>query len=391
MVQRQQQHVLARRPAAAGARGAAGRAPGRRAARSASTSAPTWRSSRSGCGQGASGPSTASAAGRRRRMTCDRLVLRCANVVRSDLVAAHQLRPAPRAARPRRSVAVEPQRERACCTSALPGSSWSRNHSRCCANDSGGGGSARAATSATAPAAGSAAASASALRQRRHRGRLEERAQRQLDAEPRRAAGHHLGGQQRVAAQLEEVVVDADLRRNRSTSAQMPRASPPTGVRGGYVGRCAWSSRLPPAPAAPCGPPCRWASAAARPARTNAEGTMYSGRRCSQERAQRVRRRRVRLGHDVGDEPLVARRCPRAPRPRPRARRGARASAASISPSSMRKPRILTWWSRRPRNSSVAVRAASAPGRRCGTAARRAPRRTGPGRSARRSAPAGRR
>ena len=51
---------------------------------------------------------------------------------------------------------------------------------------------------------------------------------------------------------------------------------------------------------------------------------------------------------------------------------GCARSAASISPSSMRKPRSFTWESARPRNSSVAVGAASAPGRRCGTGARRA-------------------
>ena len=44
---------------------------------------------------------------------------------------------------------------------------------------------------------------------------------------------------------------------------------------------------------------------------------------------------------------------PRAPAPPPRARPGAPRSRASISPSSMRKPRTFTWWSVRPRNSSV--------------------------------------
>ncbi len=43
------------------------------------------------------------------------------------------------------------------------------------------------------------------------RGRLEERAQGQLHLERRADARHHLGGQQRVAAQREEVVVTADL------------------------------------------------------------------------------------------------------------------------------------------------------------------------------------
>ena len=45
---------------------------------------------------------------------------------------------------------------------------------------------------------------------------------------------------------------------------------------------------------------------------------------------------------------------------------GCAVRAVSISPSSMRNPRIFTWWSARPRNSSLPS-GAGGPGRRCGT------------------------
>ena len=108
-----------------------------------------------------------------------------------------------------------------------------------------------------------------------------------------------------------------------------------------------------PAPAAPCGPACRWRSAAARPGRRTRHGTMYSGRLRRRCVAQRLRppRRPPRTPPAAG---RPAR--PRARRRRSRAPPGAGAARASISPSSMRKPRIFTCSSRRPRYSSVAVR-----------------------------------
>ena len=71
---------------------------------------------------------------------------------------------------------------------------------------------------------------------------------------------------------------------------------------------------------------------------------MYSGSRCLQEGAQRagVRRWPARR-HDVGHQPLVAGRVLARPRPPPRAPPGAARRTASISPSSMRKPRTFTW------------------------------------------------
>ena len=65
---------------------------------------------------------------------------------------------------------------------------------------------------------------------------------------------------------------------------------------------------------------------------------------------------RVRRGHHVGHQPRVPRPSSRAPATTASRTAGWAASAASISPSSMRKPRTLTWWSSRPRNSSVPVR-----------------------------------
>ena len=55
----------------------------------------------------------------------------------------------------------------------------------------------------------------------------------------------------------------------------------------------------------------------------------------------------------VGDQAAVAGAARRVRRPPPRATPRVRPSAASISPSSMRKPRIFTWWSSRPRNSRL--------------------------------------
>ena len=71
-------------------------------------------------------------------------------------------------------------------------------------------------------------------------------------------------------------------------------------------------------------------------------------------------------GGHVGDQSLVLRPAPRDQRPRPRRTAGWQASAASTSPSSMRKPRIFTWRSMRPRKLERRRRAAAARGRRCG-------------------------
>ena len=106
----------------------------------------------------------------------------------------------------------------------------------------------------------------------------------------------------------------------------------------------------------------------------DAAGTMYSGSRAASVRrsAGRVQRARRRRGDHVGDQPRLAGLVLARDHRRPGRPPGCAASAASISPSSIRKPRILTWSSARPRNSSRPS-AASAPGRRCGTSAPRRP------------------
>ena len=170
-----------------------------------------------------------------------------------------------------------------------------------------------------------------------------------------------------------------------SISANSAHSTSSCGVRGARRAVC---HRRPPAPAARAGRACRWASAAARPApRTPTAPCSRAGcsARCARNAAHR---RRIapsaattyatsRVGSPASSRATTAA-C---------ATPGCRSSAASISPSSMRKPRSFTWGSRRPRNSS-SPSAASAPGRRCGTSARPAGRRTDRPRTAPPSGPA---
>ena len=107
--------------------------------------------------------------------------------------------------------------------------------------------------------------------------------------------------------------------------------------------------RVAPAPAAPCGPPSRCGvsgSASERHERARHHVLRQAPRRCVAQLARPPRRRR---------------RTPPARWSPGRSSRSAttqsdtaacRRSAASISPSSMRKPRTFTCWSTRPRNSS---------------------------------------
>ena len=102
-------------------------------------------------------------------------------------------------------------RPAACCRPGSPGSSWSRNQSRCWANDSGSGPLRGRRLERRARRDRLQPASAGRPRgQPGHGRRLEERPQRQLDPERRPDPRRHPGRQQRVAAQLEEVVVRAD-------------------------------------------------------------------------------------------------------------------------------------------------------------------------------------
>ena len=126
-----------------------------------------------------------------------------------------------------------------------------------------------------------------------------------------------------------------------------------TGVRGGAHG--SRSRRSPPAPAR--------AGAWRSTLPLGVSGSAASGTKptapcsraaCPQEVAQVSGRRRPRVrGADVGHQPQVLARPGLAPSTTTASRTpGWPASAASTSPGSMRKPRTLTWWSRRPRNSS---------------------------------------
>ena len=167
-----------------------------------------------------------------------------------------------------------------------------------------------------------------------------------------------------------------------STSAQTAATVPPP--------RCAAPSRGGDASARGAGRARRstlpLGSRGSRSRATKAEGHHVGGEASADRRiARRVRRRRLdgRLRHDVGDQAVVLRGGPRG-----RGRRAGharwRARVASISPSSMRKPRILTWPSARPRYSIVPVGAPADQVAGAVHACRRA-RRRGRRRSARRS------
>ncbi len=129
-------------------------------------------------------------------------------------------------------------------------------------------------------------------------------------------------------------------------AAGAPRRSEGDAGRSAAVDLAARRERQPrraaPGPPAACSP-------AARRRRTGAA-----------RRAPAAPRRRPARGWRRRRPPAAARgRPPRAPGPPPRAPPGGAASAASISPSSMRKPRTLTCSSTRPRYSRLAVRQAA--------------------------------
>ena len=159
--------------------------------------------------------------------------------------------------------------------------------------------------------------------------------------------GDDLGRQQRVAAEVEEVVVDADRGRPR-TSAQI--AATTVSVGGGRRragrrrGRATGAGRARRS-SLPFGP-----SAAARRARRTRPGPCSRAAAASAARRRRVaaRGRRPRYATSRWSPGRSSRTMTAASRTP-----GCSRSAASISPSSIRRPRSLTWWSMRPRNSSV--------------------------------------
>ena len=188
-------------------------------------------------------------------------------------------------------------------------------------------------------------------RQRRHRRRLEQRPQRQLRRPGRRAARDTTWVASSEWPPRSKKSSSTPTRSSRSTSAQIPASSSSTGVRGATI-RGAGAGGAPPAPAAPCGRPCRWASAAGPP------GARRPRAPCSRAAARRRCRAQLARGRllAAGDHDRRPAACPRRVLPHHDHRLarppGCARRAASISPSSMRKPRTLTWWSMRPRNSS---------------------------------------
>ena len=261
VVHREQQHVLVRRASrssAARSSGPRARSKGARCLRVAIRAA-----SASAAPPGSPRRSYASRrnARRRRRDHLHRLAVHLARTSCAAPRGGARSRRSARSSAAASSAPAQPQAQPGCCRRAARVASWSRNQSRCCANESGSGRS----------AARPASIGGGARRPRRracHRarrgpprvGRSNSAAQRQLDAERAAAAREiDLRRQQRVPAQLEEVVVGRPTRSRPSTSAQIP-ASACFGRRprrASYV-RAVRSAR-PRARAAPCGRPCRWA------------------------------------------------------------------------------------------------------------------------------------
>ena len=183
-----------------------------------------------------------------------------------------------------------------------------------------------------------------------------------------------------VAAEGEEVVVDADLGHAEHLGEHVAEqllargAGCPAGAAGGErrvrAGRPRSSLPL-----------ARHRQRVERDERARDHVVGQRGGDASAAQPVEARRRRTTYATMRLTPPSVAQHHGRLPDARRAGRR-----TASISPSSTRKPRIFTWWSARPRNSTPPSGASSAPGRRCGTSGRRA-RRTGRAGSARRSAP----
>ena len=176
---------------------------------------------------------------------------------------------------------------------------------------------------------------------------FEQAANRKLDIEAGADAADQPRRQQRMAAEREEVVIDADPFEPQHVGKQPAQRS----LRAACAGRAA-SRRVPRVPARPAGRACRWSSEAARPAprRPTAPcspaGPAPDVRATPTDRAADRDRRRRRLR--AACRPAR----PRARSPRPAIRRHGATSTASISPGSIRNPRIFTWSSARPRRSS---------------------------------------
>ena len=241
---------------------------------------------------------------------------------------------------------------RRCCRAALPGSIRSRNHSRCCAKESGSG--------RPRPRA----------RQRRQRGRARPpRPLRPLHpvrpARPRwaprtarAAAAPPAARRGRARPSAWPAASARPARRSRrprppastpSTSAQIAASTASAGGARRRV-RSAGRARPPGAGSAPRSTLPLGVSGSA--SRAHERG----GDHVLRQAAPQVRAQLVSASgpaHHVRHQPPVAGRVRRAPPRRRRARRHGARSAVSTSPGSTRKPRTFTCSSSRPRNSSV--------------------------------------
>ncbi len=193
-----------------------------------------------------------------------------------------------------------------------------------------------------------------------------------VDAALARQRASDLDAADRVAAELEEVVVHARRRSTPSTSRQTRRGR---AQRGGAAPRRGVVSAR--AAASAAGSALRSTLPFARQRQRVEHDERRRDHVLGQPRC-RWRAERAAVGdgaprRDVGDEPPVA---PGVALARQHDRGLARRpdvadSAASISPSSMRKPRIFTWSSIAAEELELAVAGAGARDRRCGRGARR--------------------
>ena len=193
--------------------------------------------------------------------------------------------------------------------------------------------------------------------QRRDARRLKQAADRDLDIQRRPDPADQPHRQQRVPAQLEEVVVEPDplepqhlgkqrtqdrlLRRPRRTVRRLRRQAPAQAARGGRACRSASAATAPAprSPTAPCSPAApKTAPTATPPDRQPTPKPQPHSRQAAAPRKRQTPRSLApscRATTTACDTPAC------------------RTSAASISPGSIRKPRSLSCASARPRNSST--------------------------------------
>ena len=271
------------------------------------------------------------------------------------LVAADHLVEGPAAARRRRA---GPTTRTAAVTLNVgrPGASWSRNQSACWANESGGG-----------PARGDRPRSA-ASRPRRPsppggldpRGQagdgrgLEQGPERELDAEGVAEPRDDLGGQQRVAAEVEEVVVGPDPVDPQDRRPRPPRPPPRPGSAGrtyaaAGAGRTGLGRGQGLAVDLAVGRQ-RQGVAGPRSRRDHVARAAFAPSEPPEVAARRGEA--AASGDDVGDQAAARPGGPRGRRRTASRTPGCRRGRPRSRPARSGSPRILTWSSTRPRYSS---------------------------------------